>query len=539
MALIKQLPKGGNVSVIGAGISGLTFTYFLTKLRPDVKVTIYESRSQPGGWIRSEYLNVKGAPSILLEKGPRTLRGVSDGTLLIIDILKNLSNSDQIEVMRSNSIANRKYILGFNDELVEVPSDIKTGFKFMTNELTDGFFKGIVTEPFSKSRLANDKDESIASFFQRKFRSSKITDNVMSAVLHGIYAGDVRKLSVRALLPKLVELEETHGSIMKGVFDKMFNKDKKLEPVPNATLNEYETLISPDANLQKLKTKLKPFPMLRLDKGLQQLPLIIASSLSKNPQVSIKYDSKIAAIDLSKDLIVEENGQKLNYNHLRSTINTNSLAKLINNNKLSSCLSEIEYVTVFLVNIYSPKQTLIPKNGNGFGFLVPLAKRNHESLLGVIYDSDTEQNTERLFGTTGDEQSIESYNKITLMMGGHFYNSLTIPSNSLNIEAVKKVLTKYLKVDLSNYNLILRDEANMTNVNLDKLDDNDLIISYNLHENCIPQYNVGYNELKLKVATILDEDLQGSLSIGGMCFGNGVGVPDCVMNGLEDALKMK
>lgn len=540
MSLAKLLPHAGSVAVLGAGISGLSYAYFLSKLRPDVKITIYETKSSAGGWIHSQNLS-SGKDTILLEKGPRTLRGVSDGTLLIIDILKHLSQENQIEVMRHDSIANRKYFLDHGNNLLEVPNNVSTGIKFFSNTLTKGLFKSILSEPFKPVKLKTCEDISVGEFFNRKFGSRHLVDNLVSAGLHGIYAGNVYKLSVRSLLPKVVDLTNQHGTIFNSVLRLMVKPKpaKELSPV----LKEYEKLISHDADLKQLQLQLKPYPMLRLEKGLQQLPLSLGKYLSKQPNVALKYNSNIRSIAFNGDAVVSDDISTYKYDHVRSTINPHSLSKLLGpglDPSLQLALTSTEYVDVFLVNIYSPRKILVPENGNGFGFLVPMLKHNPEKLLGVIYDSDTEQNVQKLFpdsDSSATEQRGE-YHKITLMMGGHMYSE-GVPSEQDRIEAIKKVLQQYLKVDLKSHNLIFRDEGVINDKNISPLSGKDLVISYNLHQQCIPQYHVGYEQNKATAKKILAEDFHGKLSAGGMCFGNGVGVPDCVMNSLEDALSLK
>lgn len=538
MPLTKPLPPNGAVAVIGAGISGLSFAYFLSKLRPDVGITLYESKPGPGGWIHSQYLN-SGNDEILLEKGPRTLRGVSDGTLLIIDILKQLSQDHQIEVMRHDSVANRKYFLDHNDKLLEVPNSFSTGLKFFNNQLTKGLFRSVLSEPFLLVKLKSGEDISVGEFFRRKFGSSKLTDNLVSAGLHGIYAGDVNKLSVRTLLPKLIDLTDKHGTIFKSVLS------LTIKPKPakewNPLLQQYESLISKDSNLKQLQLDLKPYPMLRLNKGLQQLPLSLASYLSGLPNITLKYNSNISHIAVGDKVVVNDDISTYKYDHLRSTINTHSLAKLLGpglNSNLQQALTSTEYVDVFLVNVYSPRKGLIPANGSGFGFLVPLLKQNPDSLLGVIYDSDTEQNVQQLFPSS-EEGKNTGYDKITLMMGGHMYGKTGIPSNLDRIKAIKRVLLEYLNVELQTHNLIIRDEGSINDKKLPPLANNDLVISYNMHQQCIPQFHVGYEQNKAATNKLLAEELDNKISLGGMCFGNGIGVPDCVMNGLEGALSLK
>ena len=127
--------------------------------------------------------------------------------------------------------------------------------------------------------------------------------------------------------------------------------------------------------------------------------------------------------------------------------------------------------------------------------------KNPDALLGTIYDSDIENNVEGLFVDTKPVHNPN--NKITIMMGGHYYTNWTIPSNSVNLKIVKDVLTSKLKVDLSKFNLkVIKDGEPLQ---IDEINDNDLVISYSFHSNCIPQYNLGYQETKDKVNQLLDK----------------------------------
>lgn len=533
---LSKIPRNGSVAVIGAGVSGLSFSYFLTKLRPDIKINIFESQKQPGGWIKTINLQQETNENVLLEKGPRTLRGVSDGTLLIIDILKNIKSTNEIEVMESSSIGNRKYLAGKDHKLVRVPSNFKSAVKFFQNDIFKGGFKSILREPFVRTKLGENEDQSIREFFKRRFGSTLLCDNILSAIVHGIYAGDVGKLSVRSLFPRLVKLEES-GSIIKGMIKSSYLKPEPLKM--DDSLKAYESLISPKADLLALKNKLKPFPIIKLQNGLQQFPIKLASYLTKsNPNVTIEYESNIKLADPKTGLL--KNGEKeYKFDHIRSTINTHQFANILEGSNLSKELSKIEYVSIFLANVYVSKtNVLIPKEGNGFGFLVPLLKENPEKLLGVIYDSDNEQNVKGLFNDYKLDNKKTDYEKITIMMGGHFYNKTAIPSPTILLESIESVLLKYLNVNMQNYNVIVRDEAAIADKKIPTLQSNDLLISYDIHKNCIPQFNVGYSDLDEKVKTLLSGEFQGRLSLGGMCFGKGVGVPDCVLNGLQDALKL-
>jgi oxygen-dependent protoporphyrinogen oxidase len=59
-------------------------------------------------------------------------------------------------------------------------------------------------------------DESLASFVRRRF-GQQAFERMMEPLMAGIYAGDAEELSVRATFPRFVELEQEHGSVLRGM----------------------------------------------------------------------------------------------------------------------------------------------------------------------------------------------------------------------------------------------------------------------------------------------------------------------------------
>jgi oxygen-dependent protoporphyrinogen oxidase len=510
------IPAKGRVAVVGAGISGLAYAFFLNKLRPDVSIKIYEKQRSAGGWIKTEAVhNTFDDTTISVERGPRTLRGVSEGTLLIVDILRQLGCADEIRVMPKTSVANKKYLLD-GGGLVQVPDSWRSLARFMRSGLGAGLVTGLLGEPF---RLpATPADESVEAFMRRRLGSTKVTDNVFSAVLHGIYAGDVARLSAQSIVPRLTALEREHGSLVRGML-----KRPRAAAGLSGSLARYQELISPGADLSQLSTRLKQYPMLKLATGLQRLPAAMAAHLAAQPNVDIEYGASITLIDYNGEV----DGTR--FDHIRSTINTNALSGLLANAPpaLTAAL-RLEYVSIFLVNVYSKKVRLIPREGHGFGFLVPKKAANPEGLLGVIYDSDVEQNSQPL---AGGPAAPKGYHKVTLMMGGHHFRE-GVPSTQQSLARVRQVLTQRLGVDPAT-------RLRMHPLHADRVDDvsvadDEVLVSYVAHRDCIPQYNVGYGH---QLATV-HHYTNARFLLGGMAFGRGIGVPDCVQNALEDALEL-
>ena len=78
-------------------------------------------------------------------------------------------------------------------------------------------------------------DESLGSFLERRTGGPDIGDNLVSAVLHGIYAGDINQLSARSLLPSAWYDEAFSKSITQAIVNRLRER-RMLEPLNDAQL---------------------------------------------------------------------------------------------------------------------------------------------------------------------------------------------------------------------------------------------------------------------------------------------------------------
>lgn len=536
-----KLVKNSNVAVIGAGISGLSFVYFLSKLRPDLHFTVFEQEKRVGGYINTESHRFKGE-SIKLDKGPRTLRGASDGTTIIVDTLIKLGHKDIINVIPSNSIANKKYLLSPENELIQVPNDAKSTFTFLKSSLGKGLLPGFMTEIFKPQKI--NKDESVESFLTRRFGKS-LPNNIISAVFNGIYAADIGKLSAKTTLKSMFESEVSNGSVVKSMLLKALKTDQAATHTSPA-LKEYEEKFPSEFKISTLQNLLKKFPMIVLSGGLENLPKYIYGNLKTNNKIKFIINDPIISINRNQNKSITlrtSSGLIKDYSHVRSTVNATTFAQLLQNGHLISHGDEnsptanialqLKFINIFLINLYIRKSVL---KHHGFGYLIPKSNQNNERVLGVIFDSDIEKSASKLFTKEITDSLISNsknfpniephyqdadYTKLTIMMGGHYWTNHKIPSMEISINAAKEALTNQLGIDFSKLS-----------------NEDDFYIDSKLIPNCLPQFHIGYDEMKKNFLTSVQEEFGDRLSTGGMSFGDGAGVPDCVLNAMKNAVKL-
>jgi len=196
------------VAIIGGGISGLSAAYALHK---------------------------RQVPYLLLEAGP-SLGGVirvetRDGFLL--------ESADSMHALRPEGITLCRE-LGLGERLVPANPDrqfLSVLHRGALHPLPEGMTLAVPTRilPFAKSDLfswpgklrmgldlvirgGNGRgDESIASFLRRRFGPEAV-ERLGEPLLAGIHSGDPERLSILATFPRLREIEEKHGSLIRGMW---------------------------------------------------------------------------------------------------------------------------------------------------------------------------------------------------------------------------------------------------------------------------------------------------------------------------------
>lgn len=175
---------------------------------------------------------------------------------------------------------------------------------FLGSGLAGGLGSTLFKQFFQKAQRRPDNliDESVGSFISRHAHR-RIAENLVSALFHGIYAGDVWQLSAKTLLPMWWDAETRFNSLMDGFMIMTKGNPGKMstwwEPpyqIEKAAERQREIKIEPE-----FWEELKSASTFTLRGGLGQLVERLKQKLEKNPRVEIKYDSYIGGMDLTQD----------------------------------------------------------------------------------------------------------------------------------------------------------------------------------------------------------------------------------------------
>ncbi len=201
------------IAIVGGGISGLAAAFYLERERragAALEWTLFEASSRLGGVMRTDMVDgflVEAGPDSFLTEKPAASALCSD-----------LGIADQL--IGSND-ERRKTFIVLSRRLVPIPD----GLMFM---VPTKIWPILATPLFSfgsKLRMARewfqhaaprDGDESVASFVGRHF-GGEMVDRLVDPLLAGVYGGEADRLSVRAVLPRFVEMEKKHGSLSRAM----------------------------------------------------------------------------------------------------------------------------------------------------------------------------------------------------------------------------------------------------------------------------------------------------------------------------------
>lgn len=332
--------------VIGAGISGLTAAYGLT--RRSRSCAVLDPGREAGGVIAS-----RRRDGFLYEMGPNS---TLDTTPLINALLSDLGIAK--ERVDANPVAATRYIVR-GGRLVPLPGS--PGAFFTTRAFTLSAKLRLFGEPFI-ARTPAGVDESIASFVRRRL-GTEFLDYAIDPFVAGIYAGDPGRISVGAAFPRLLALEQAHGSLIKGQIVGARARKKNKEVAKNVA------------------------PSFSFRGGMQTLTDALAKALP-----SIEYGTTVQRVvrDGDGSFAVEgiRNGEPAAWRARSVVLAAPAYASAAMIEGIApdaaAALAGVDYAPIAIV-ASAYRRSDVAHSLAGFGFLVP--KREHHHILGCLFSS--------------------------------------------------------------------------------------------------------------------------------------------------------
>lgn len=238
--------KPTRIAVVGAGICGLAAAHRLRELHPEWNVTLLESSERAGGILRTERRD-----GFLIEHSADMF---STREPWAFDLCQRLGIDD--ELIGTNEAFRRAMII-HNGRLCRIPE----GLTILAPKNLSAVMRSPVLSLPGKLRMAMEyvvrgktepSDESFADFAQRRF-GKEAFERLLQPIVAGIYTADPDKLSMDACLGEFVQMERSHGGVLRAI--KAERKQMKTKEVRESGAR-YGAFLTPRNGMQRLVDRL-------------------------------------------------------------------------------------------------------------------------------------------------------------------------------------------------------------------------------------------------------------------------------------------
>ncbi|KAF7325660.1 Protoporphyrinogen oxidase [Mycena kentingensis (nom. inval.)] len=477
--------------------NGLSSAFHLSRRFPSSIVTLIDKNKRLGGWAaHSERVPLPSGGSVLLEGGPRTLRPNSYAVLELINLL-GLSDA-VITTPKSSPAAKNRYLhVPGTPGIYKIPGLTPS---FLWAELRFFITPGIVGDLVRGwNRPPDVQDESFEEFMVRRGHAD--TARVLgSALVHGIYAADARRLSVRAAFPMLWEAEERgKGRVLWGLLGRSKTEKEEARLKLEETLAGYE--------LGDMRTRVDGAAVYSFREGMSTLTSSLSAALKTRPNVRVLEGASVASLTPREDdfEITTNASNPLYPTHVVSALPLPKLKTILPSEHPLPHLTANPTSSVTAINLVFPVAPgkLFPR---GFGYLVCRPEYDYPAddagILGVTFDSESL--------AAQDDARGQQLSKVTVMLGG--------PHNRYqNVDTALEVVLAHLRYQL-NWRKPLPEPV---------------VTRVWEHRECIPTPTVGHLQRMEELKVTLNSNgspWAGRMEVVGAGV-KGVSMADCVESG--------
>jgi protoporphyrinogen/coproporphyrinogen III oxidase len=344
------------VLVVGGGVSGLAAAHRLLELqaaggegRPP-EVLLLEASGRLGGTVRTERRG-----GFLLEGGPDSFISEKPAAL---ELARRLGIEGR--VIETNEAHRRSFVVragrlrptpeGFH---LLAPARL---WPFLTTDIFTWRGKARMALDLLLPRRAPDDedDESLARFVRRRFGQEAL-ERMAQPMVGGIYTADPEQLSLRATMPRFLEMERQRRSLILAMRRNARRQNGRQSGASGARYGLF----------------------LSFDEGMQVLTDAVAARL---PQTSLRLHTKAEEVVFEREarrwLVRTHGGETLEADAVCLALPAYASARLLRatDAALSDELDAIPYASTATVNL-AYRRADIPHPLDGFGFVVPFAER--------------------------------------------------------------------------------------------------------------------------------------------------------------------
>ena len=326
----------GTITVIGAGIAGLSCAFDLARAGNDVRV--FDAAKAPGGMMRTVRRD-----GFQFEEGPNSIPGSATGFL---ELCKDAGVTDRL--VRSTPSAKTRFLFhrgGLHALPMSPGALLKTPLLSFPSKLK------LATESWRRWRpQATEPDPTFDSFVTERF-GHQVARRFGASFVRGIYASESTELGTASAFPRLWDMVQQHGGVLRGM--------KAKRHAQRAQAGTHGTnRVGPN-----------PTDLVSLDGGLGELSNALAASLGDRVSLGTPVESLSAAPSGGWQIRVA--GEALESTHVVLAVSAPSAGRLLQGANIEGIdwapLQAVEHASVTVVSLGFGHDFL----PNGFGFLVP------------------------------------------------------------------------------------------------------------------------------------------------------------------------
>ncbi|MBI5235273.1 MAG: protoporphyrinogen oxidase [Deltaproteobacteria bacterium] len=341
------------IVIIGAGIAGLSAAYSLIEhgaCQAGIEIIALEKNPLVGGNIRTErhdgYL-IEGGPDCFLSEKPWAM-----------ELCRRIGLEDRL--LPTNE-TNRKTFVLSNGRLHELPEGV---ILMVPTRILPFILSSLISMP-GKIRMGMELfiprglglgDESLAAFVRRRLGNEAL-DKIAEPLVAGVHAADPETMSVKSSFPKFVQMEQEHGSLIRGMIKRMGQMRRATTGAQGPRITMFMTLKD----------------------GLGSLVSTLKDRLTASGIVSIKTSVQAKAV-VEKDKGYEihiDGAPSIEADAVIIASPAYAAANLLDalDKPLATLLREIPYASTATISLGFKKTDINPRHPmNGFGFVVPRAE---------------------------------------------------------------------------------------------------------------------------------------------------------------------
>jgi oxygen-dependent protoporphyrinogen oxidase len=454
------------IVVIGGGISGLAAAHRLTELDQSLQVTLVEASPRLGGTIRTDQRE-----GFLLERGPDSF--ISEKPEAVA-LAKRLGL--EARLIETNSSHRRSFIVR-NGRLRPVPE----GFQLLAPSRIWPF---LTTDIFSlpgKARMAADlflprrktnsvADESLSSFVRRRLGREAL-ERMAQPMVGGIYTANPETLSLRATLPRFLDMERDHRSLILAMLRKA--RSQQAAEKSGTSGARYGLFLS-------------------FDQGMEVLVQALAETISR---CDLRLKTRVQSMvrNATSWTIQTQTGETLEADAVCLAVPAYIAAQLLStvDQPLATELNQIKYASTATINL-AYRRGAIRHPLDGFGFVAPFIEKR--SSLACTFSSV------KFPGRAPDNHVL-----LRAFVGGALQPELFALDEMEMLARVESDLRELLGIS-----------------------EQPLFAEVSKWQNSMPQYEVGH----LDRVQSIENELQKipNLWLAGNAY-RGAGIPDCIRSG--------